>query len=304
MEKLLFVVNPSSGGKRAQTVADNLEEVFKAARTEIKRYETTGQDDFKRLTIEAMQEGIRRAYIFGGDGTISEYVQAISGLTERPEIVLIPLGTTNNLARALNTELNMNALISNIQENNMATKKVDVGQVNEAYFISTLSAGAIPEMVWKTDDELKENLGPFAYILEGISALNENETFDLMLETDEGKYQMDDVTLLVIGLSNSVFGISRFFQEATINDGKLHLYALKDSDLLKSTASLASDVFTNTVNNRANDLSYTTSFSKGRISVSKPMYLAMDGEKGPTFPIDLDILPEHLTFVVPVENES
>lgn len=299
LEKVLFIVNPSSGGEQAVEIAARLIEAFADVAVEVQCYKTTGDDDFKNLTVQAIQSGISKVYVFGGDGTISKYVRAIAGLNNRPEIVLAPLGTTNNLARALNTELNIDRLVSKIHRNQLTERQVDIGQINDDYFVSTLSAGSIPETAWKTDDELKEKLGPFAYIVEGLSALNEHETFDLTVETETGKVFLENLTLLIIGLSNSVFGIPIFFEEAKMDDGKFHLYALKDSDLLRNTASLASDVFRNNVRENENNLSIHTSFSQIRIEASKPMHLAMDGEKGPAFPIDLQILPKHLTFLVP-----
>lgn len=303
MKKILFIVNPSSGGNEALEVAQVLEASLLKQKTVIERYETTGTDDFRKLTQVAMQNEWDVVAIFGGDGTISEYVRAIANLKQRPKIILIPLGTTNNLARALGTELNMTALINKISSNQLIEKQVDVGQVNDEYFISTLSAGTIPEVAWKTTDDSKENLGPLAYILQGVTALNNQEAFDLILETDTGSIDLHHTILLVIGLSNSVFGIPVFFDRATVDDGKFHLYALKDADFLKSSTSLATDVFSTYNDN--NELSYLTSFKQGKIIASKKMNLAMDGEKGPEFPIQLNNLEKHLQFLVPeAENKK
>lgn len=301
MKKILLIVNPFSGEKQGMEMADKIEKVLQKHYLKINRYETTGNDDFHQLTKETFEAGFKKVIIFGGDGTISEYVKAISNLRQRPEIILIPTGTRNNLARALNTELDMDTILSKMEEHIFVKRKADVGQVNNDYFISTLSAGTIPEMSWKTDDDLKEKLGSFAYVLEGISVLGEDDTFHLTIETDSGTTLLEDVVLLVIGLSNSVFGISSFFEEAKINDGKLHLYALKKSNLLNESASLANDVFSSSTQNEEdkNDESYTTSFVNATVDSSETMHLAMDGEKGPMFPIELNVLHNHLTFLVP-----
>ena len=296
MKKALFIVNPSSGGQEALEVSRVLEAGLVNQGTVINRYETTGEDDFQKITINAIQNKIDLVVIFGGDGTISEYVRGISNLEYRPKILLIPLGTTNNLARALNSELNVTKLISKVLANQLTEKEVDVGQLNDAYFISSVSAGKIPEVAWKTTDESKQELGPLAYILEGITALNNQDTFDLSLETDSESIYLKDLTLLIIGLTNSVFGIPVFFDQATFDDGKFHLYALKKSDFLKMSTSLASDTFSKS--NKVNDLSFSTSFKQAKLTSSKNINLSIDGEKGPTFPIELKTLEKHLTFLV------
>ncbi len=297
MEKALFIVNPSSGGKEALKVSKSLKTSLEDKGIRVQFYETTGEDDFRKLTREAIQNEIYKVFIFGGDGTISEYVREIANLERRPKIILVPLGTTNNLARALGTEINIPEFISKILSEQFIEKKIDVGQINDDYFISTLSAGKIPEVAWKTSDELKEEIGPLAYIIEGITALSDQNTFDLSLDTESESIFLKDLTLLVVGLSNSVFGIPVFFDQATVDDGRFHLYTLKDSDFLKASTSLASDVFSKS--NQVNDLSFSTSFKQAEIASSKNMNLVIDGEKGPAFPIKLKNLEKHLTFLVP-----
>jgi len=305
MEKVLIIANPTAGGGEGVGFGNELADVFEQKNIRTELYETTGDDDFRKLTDEAMDDGFDTAAILGGDGTISEFVTQISDLKTRPDILLLPLGTTNNLARALQTELNTDELLEKIKENQLVPKQTDVGKINEDYFISTLSAGSLPEIAWKADDEVKEALGSFGYILEGISAINEDQTFDLEIQTKTEEITKKDITLIVIGLSNSVFGIPTFFEEGEINDGDLQLYALKTSDLMEETASLAHHIFPTQEDNEETDdqLSYTTSFKKATIQANTDLHVAVDGEKGPSFPIDLDVLPGHLTFLVP-ETEN
>jgi len=301
MESVLIIANPTAGEREGVEFANELADVLEQKTIKTKIYETTGDDDFRALTDEAMAEGFDTAAILGGDGTVSEFVNQISDLKRRPDILLLPLGTTNNLARTLQTELNTDELLDKITENQIVSKQTDIGKVNDGYFISTLSAGSLPEIAWKADDEVKEVLGPFGYILEGVSAINEDQTFDIKIQTETEEITKKEVTLVVIGLSNSIFGIPTFFEEGEIDDGQLQLYALKTSNLMEETASLAHHIFPTPENSEeTNDqLSYTTSFKNATIHSNTDMHLALDGEKGPSFPIELNVLPQHLTFLVP-----
>lgn len=304
MEKILIVVNPTSGEKAGVDLAEKLNELFEQKGIEAQLYETKGDDDFGELVHDAMNNGIDKVAVLGGDGTISEFTTQISNLEKRPEILLIPLGTTNNLARALNTELDMDNLLEKVKQDELVKKQADVGQVNDDYFISTLSAGSLPEVAWKTDDDVKEIFGSFGYVLEGITAINEDETFNLSIQTEAEKIELKSVALVVIGLSNSVFGIPTFFENGEIADGHLHLYALKDSKLMQEAASLAHHIFPNAEDSEEmnDDLSYVHSFKKASIHSTTDLNLAIDGEKGPSFPVELGILHKHLTFLVPEKN--
>lgn len=306
MENVLIIANPTSGEKTGVELGKKLSSVFNYKGLNTEMYETKGDDDFKKIVQESLEKGIDTVAILGGDGTISEFSTQISELEKRPDILLVPLGTTNNLARALKTELDMDALLEKVEENVLIKKQADVGHFEDRYFVSTLSAGSLPEIAWKTDDDVKEMFGSFGYILEGISAINEDETFDLTIQTDTDSIELADVTLVVIGLSNSVFGIPTFFEDGEIDDGKVYLYALKTSNLMEEGASLAHHIFPGTENSeeKNDELSYITSFEKARIESSTDLNLAIDGEKGPTFPIELDVLHKHLTFLVPeADNE-
>lgn len=303
--KILMIVNPTAGDKTGVDLAEKLKKTFEQKGVETQLYETKGDDDFSQLVHEAIEAGIDKVAVLGGDGTISEFSTQISDLDERPEILLIPLGTTNNLARALKTELDVDLLLEKVKNDELVKKQADVGQVNDDYFISTLSAGSLPEVAWKTDDDVKEIFGSFGYILEGITAINKDETFDLSIQTEAEPIELESVSLVVIGLSNSVFGIPTFFENGNINDGHLYLYALKDSKLMQEAASLAHHIFPNTENSEEmnDDLSYVSSFKKASIHSITDLNLAVDGEKGPSFPVELGILHKHLTFLVP-ETET
>lgn len=305
MKKVLIVANPTSGSKHGVETADRLLELFHRQNLEANLYETTGKDDFRQLTRESMKKGYDTFTILGGDGTISEFVSQISDLDERPKILLFPLGTTNNFAQALKTEMNLEQFLTKIEQTKLTEKQVDVGQVNDNYFISSLSAGSLPEISWKADDDLKEIFGSFGYVLEGLSVLNEDESFDLTIQTSAEELTVPNISLLIVGLSNSVFGVTTFFKEAEVNDGKLQLYALKASTLMKEAKSLTKHIMPGDegTKNGEKPLSYTTSFKKATLKTSSDFHLAKDGEKGPQFPVELNVLHKHLTFIVPEVSE-
>lgn len=245
MNNVLVIANPTAGDGSGVDLGESLGDVFLKKGIGVKLYETTGQDDFKALVQNEMQNDVDTVAILGGDGTISEFTAQVSDLEERPEILLVPSGTRNNLARALDTELNIDLLLKKVDDELFIKQQIDVGKIGDQYFISTLSAGSLPEIAWKADDDVKELFGSFGYLLEAVSAISEDETFDLMIQTETEKINLEDVSLVVVGLSNSVFGIPTFFEDAEIDDGELHLYTLKTSNLMEEAASLAHHIVQN-----------------------------------------------------------
>ena len=81
-------------------------------RSEIMRMREQGVDlqvrvtwesqDMTRLVSEAVNQGMKRIVVAGGDGTVNEAVTALNQIEAnvRPELAIIPMGTANDFATA------------------------------------------------------------------------------------------------------------------------------------------------------------------------------------------------------------
>lgn len=300
MTKVLIIVNPSSGDERGLELAGSLESIYQDKGIETQVYETTGDDNFRSLVQESMDKGYEKIVVSGGDGTISELVNGIAEFEKRPKILLIPSGTTNNFGRTIGSERSRAEFLEAIKKDELVEKKVDLGCINDSYFISSIAVGALPAVGWETDTELKAKIGPFAYFIEGIKAMTkeDQETFDLKIKVGQEETIKNDLILFIVGLSNSIMGIETFFEDASINDGQLHYFGLKQASLMKEASALMKQVVQKTSKD-VDDLVFTGSTNQAEFSSESELNFLVDGEKGPTFPIKIAILPKHLTFVVP-----
>lgn len=295
MQKVLIIYNPSSGSKDSTEFANKLNTILQQKNITTSLYETTGDDDFKQLIGDHMTTGFDTVAGLGGDGTASLIVNAVATFETRPNILLIPTGTTNNLARALGIDLNVDKFLTKIEQDQLQPKTIDIGKINYEYFISTASVGSIPEIAWKADDEHKEKFGSLGYVLDSFQVLNEEKTFDIELKVDGRERSFKDVDLMIIGLSNSVFGIQTFFEEAKIDDGYLYLYLLKQGDLLTKVGTLVKDVLPNHTD-QSDEKSFTMKFKEAELNSNIPLSFAVDGDKGPQMPVKIQVLANHLTF--------
>lgn len=295
MQKVLIIYNPSSGSKNGTDFGNKLNDILQQKNITTSLYATTGYDDFKQLISDHMDDGFDTVAALGGDGTVSQIANAIATFETRPNILLIPTGTTNNLARALGIDLNVDKFLTEIAQEHLQPKVIDIGKINDEYFVSTVSVGSIPEIAWKANEEHKEKFGSLGYVLDSFQALNEEKTFDVDLKVDGREQSFKDVALMIIGISNSVFGVQTFFKEAEIDDGYLHLYLLKQGDLLTKMGTVVKDVLPNQMN-KSDDNSYTMKFKEADIASNLALNFAIDGDKGPKMPVKIEILHNHLTF--------
>lgn len=129
---------------------------------------TWESQDMPRLVKEAVDEGIERIVVAGGDGTVNEAASAIIQIEEekRPELAIIPLGTANDFATAIQVPASIKASLSLAVEGQSAL--VDCVKANDRYFINVATAGFGAEVTAETPVELKNFLGGGAYTLTGV----------------------------------------------------------------------------------------------------------------------------------------
>lgn len=101
----MLVVNPSSGGKKApefqKLAKEKLENFFDCVVVK----ETKKAGDATHYAKEAAQEKFDSVFVMGGDGTVNEGISGLANQSHRPYFGFFPLGTVNDLARALGIPL-------------------------------------------------------------------------------------------------------------------------------------------------------------------------------------------------------
>ncbi|OJF90228.1 diacylglycerol kinase family protein [Alkalibacterium sp. 20] len=302
MKNILILANPSSGKKNSIDFAQIAEETFKARGWHCVTRITKQKSDIDKYTTEACAEKVDHLIIMGGDGTVSEVLNALNTLSYRPTIGILPTGTANNIAIGWGMSTNIHKAIDQLID--AKQEKCDVGEVNNHLFLSTLSSGTLPETVWEVSEEMKEAYGPMAYFLEGMKSLKDEKAyhFELMLD---GKKLEREGTLLLIGVSHNVFGIPCFFSEAKRNDGKLHILTL-DQTTLGDKIIILSKLIRKTDETGTMPPSVTIdSFEEGTIElINDTTHVALDGEKGPDYPLSIKVRPSYLTALIPGNPEK
>ena len=289
MTKALLIVNPSSGGEEAKKYEEQatkkLEELFQEV---VVKHTEKGGDaiDFAQ---EAAREDFDSVFAMGGDGTVNEAISGLAEETFRPKFGFFPLGTVNDLARALNLPLDPEEAINSLALER--TTKLDVGKINDQYFMNVVAIGTIPESINNVDVEAKTKYGKLAYFLSGIKNVIGTESYAFELTID-GEQKAVTSSTLILGLTSSVGGFEQLLSGAQVDDGKMHLIYLKDETLLDTVKSLPDLI--RGVEESTNNVGYIA-FTEGEIAVKdQTLGTNVDGDEGPELPIQVKILPSHL----------
>ncbi|SFC72411.1 lipid kinase, YegS/Rv2252/BmrU family [Alkalibacterium subtropicum] len=297
MNDVMIIANPSSGKKKAEEYADKLKQNFLRHDRKAVIKITEKIEDVSRFAVQASEEAYQHLIIIGGDGTVSEAANGLRNQKYRPVIGIVPSGTVNNIAKGLNLPADPEQTIAQMSQ--FKEKKADAGRVNDRIFLSSVSAGPVPETVWEVSEEQKEKLGQAAYFMEGVKSLRSEETYDMELTIDGKKVDID-LNLILAGVNGSIAGIPNFFDEAKIDDGKLYLFGLKRSTLGQKLTVLQALFFSNKEFNDMQDAAFTVSFKRAVCTVkNKEAFTTVDGDQGPAFPVIIEVLPQYFTFLVP-----
>lgn len=294
---MFILANPSSGKKQAEEYAKNTKELYEKKGWQATIKITQEKADISRFTKEACENEFDILIVLGGDGTVSELVNALKKVKQKPTIGIVPTGTVNNIAQGLGMNTDPEKAVNELIEGSQKT--IDVGEINDQLFVSSISAGSIPATVWKVSKEQKEKLGPLAYFIEGLKSLNDNEPYSVEIRLDNQEPIEIDLSLLVVGVSNSIFGIDYFFDNAHYDDKKLHLFCVKQTNLGKQFVTF-SRVLTNNEVTSEDNIAFSTTFEQASFQLKQgKTNVALDGEKGPTFPLTVKIHPHFVNFLVP-----
>jgi diacylglycerol kinase (ATP) len=302
MTKAVVIVNPTSGREEGKKYGPQAKVELEKLYDEVELKWTEKAGDATKFAREAARAHVDAVYALGGDGTVNECVNGIAPEEHRPAFGFIPLGTVNDLGRVLDIPMNADKAIENLT--NRRKKAIDIGKLNDTYFINIVAIGSIPEAVHDVPIEKKTKLGPLAYLLEGVKAVSEKEVYAFKFDIDGETVEVDSF-LVLIALTNSVAGIQSMIPNARVDDGYLHLVALK-GDSITNKLDLVPKIFTGKLTD--DERVFYRKFEKAHISLSdrqknESVITNIDGDEGDPLPIKLNILKQHIEVFIPDTKE-
>ena len=118
----------------------------------------------------------------------------------------------------------------NIILNEQNIKALDIGQVNEHYFVNIAGGGDLTELTYDVPSKMKSAIGQLAYYIKGIEKLPSLKPVSTMIEYDDNVYE-GDIMLFLVANTNSVGGFEKLAPDALIDDGYFDLLILKKTNL-------------------------------------------------------------------------
>ena len=210
----LIVLNPSSGGSKELAVGDLVDAAGPGASAISPRSLTSF-----RAEVTAAARGADRIVVAGGDGTLNCTLNAFDYRFDSISWGLIPAGTGNDLARTL--DLPDDPLEAMKVAVGDSTTEIDVGVARgggtERLFLNACMGGFPVQVDEKTNEEMKERFGPFAFWVAGARAAAKLERTTVSVNGRE----LEDCVAVGVGNGRTVGGGIEVFPEADPSDGEL-----------------------------------------------------------------------------------
>ncbi|WP_422485906.1 diacylglycerol/lipid kinase family protein [Gudongella sp. DL1XJH-153] len=289
----MIIINPSSGSEKAAEYEEKIKAALERNYKKIEIIHTEGKGDATRFASDAADKGFDLVVSLGGDGTVNETVNGLADHDEPPVLGIIPMGTVNDLARALNIPLDPEEAIELLQTGRI--RKIDVAKANDRHYTNILAVGKIPTAIHNVDSEEKSRLGPLAYLIASAKELAEDKSFKVNLSMDEESWE-GEVEVLAVCLIDTLGGFRKALSKVEIGDGFLHILAFKKLDILE-TIKISPSIITGDFDSMEN-IEY---FKSKGLKVSNPegekIESDVDGEKGPELPLDIEVLAGKLKVI-------
>lgn len=284
-KRLLLIINPAAGLKKANRYLTNIVALFNAHGYCCTVYCTAGRGDATKLAQENAP-AFDLVVCIGGDGTLNEVFSGVIDSGAGTPIGYIPSGSTNDFANSLGLSRDVLKAAQDIVEGEPLP--FDAGSFNGRRFSYVASFGAFTEASYATPQSSKNVLGHLAYILEGMKDLPNIRPLHLALAAGGLRYEGDYIFGAVSNATSIGGVLSLDKQLVALDDGLFEITLIKApqnlSELNRIVVSLQTQQY---------DKELITFCLAGRaeVTASPDMPWTLDGEYEPGC---RDILIENL----------
>ncbi|HJR79105.1 MAG TPA: diacylglycerol kinase family protein [Anaerolineales bacterium] len=296
--KTYVVINPVSGTLEPDRKRQAIQSALEAHNFMFELYETTGEENIRKVVREAVQQGFELFVAVGGDGTVAAVA---SGLVDtKLPLVVVPTGTWNALARNLDIPLQMEQALGLLFEEHRV-RVIDVMQVEDNFHILNISAGAGARAMRDVEREHKQRFWVFADLWGGLTQLLglQSYRFEVLIDNQQTSFR----ALEVMVANSRIIGLKSLQLDPDIrmDDGKLNVCRLSANNLL-DLLGLAMSIILGKQKQNPKVLCLEA-VDKVMIRARRKLPVQADGDFIGYLPILVKVRPKALHIVTPILAE-
>ncbi|ADQ14419.1 YegS/Rv2252/BmrU family lipid kinase [Halanaerobium hydrogeniformans] len=292
--KVKFIYNPAAGDRSVIRYLDTFFEKFQSAGFKLDVYRSMEEGDFSNGLNDLSKE-YKAIIIAGGDGSASNVINIMQQKNIELPLGIIPTGTANDFASYIGMSENIERSIDIILNWNI--REVDIGKVNDRYFLNVCAGGIISNIAHRTETEMKNRLGKVAYYLYGLKELPNIKPMSLKITTSQTEISGNYLAFFIFN-SKDAGGFKNIAQFASIDDGLFDLIAVESANIIKISSVIADLLQGKNINDENIFYVQDNYFKIEKTDTNiQTDHCDIDGEKGPEFPLEIELLPKALKII-------
>ena len=292
MKKVKFIYNPNSGERKISQELDKIIEIYQKYNYSVVPFRLCKNVPVKDAFLD-MELDYDHILISGGDGTVDLILNAMKELNINIPIGILPCGTANDFAKAVNLSFDSKEAIERIV--NSKPKKIDIGKINDKYFINVASAGMFTDVSQKINPDFKNSIGKVSYYLKGIEEALYMRKFSIEVKSEEVEYNGDMYLMLIF--NGKTAGNINLAYKAKVDDGLLDIIIVKDVLFPNMLPLLISILKGEHLEGYNKDEILYFKTNKLKIDCKDKLNTDIDGEKGPDFPLEIECIKDGIELL-------
>ena len=224
--KILCIINGRSG-PTSEPCGNDLERLFAKLGVQVKIVELAKGNSPKAIAEDAIHQKYDVIVAAGGDGTINAVASGLVGNNE-VKLGIIPRGTLNHFARALEIPTDMEKAVETIVAGHV--KFIDVGHVNGSIFLNNSGVGLYPSIVRMRENLQNSGLSKWpAAIWAAIRIFSRFRRLSLELVLANGDTTQHDTSMLFVGNNAYEMSFPALGARPTLESGRIWIMMPKSA---------------------------------------------------------------------------
>ena len=290
--KVLFIINPVSGGKEKRDWEEQIRAYFKASPHNMEFFLLTGSNDTASVRLHLERVKPDRVVAVGGDGTVKMVAELVQG--QSIPLGIIPAGSANGMARELEIPLDVNDALD--VAINGREQPIDLICINDKEICIHLSDIGLNAMLVRYFEKSKKR-GMWGYGKTIFKMLWVKQKMHVTIHTDENTYYRQAYMVVVANARKYGTG-ANINPDGDVSDGYFEIVVVRKLNLI--------EVFKSLLTEKSFDPNRIEVFKTKTASLStlKRTYFQVDGEyRGKITQLNAKILPAQLTVMLPYSAE-
>ena len=281
MKKVKFIYNPYSGENSIITDIDKVIMVHQKYGYVVVPFRINFEINISEAFNE-LDDSYKYILIAGGDGTVDTVVNYMKQQGIDLPIAIIPVGTANDFAKFIGMPEDVEAVCEQVIKSEV--RKLDVGKINNKYFINVASMGLFTDVSQKIDINLKNTMGKLAYYVKGLEQLPNFRKLKIKVTSKNAVFDGDMYLMLVF--NGQTAGNLKFAYKAELDDGMLDVIIIKAGMIIDMLALFISMLRGEHLEDENNIVYFKA--DKIQIECHEGIVTDIDGERGPDFPLNIE----------------